>query len=340
MKWMSAVGLIACMMIVPGCGSGSDQETAEEAEEAGGGTSADPAIPTAPAVERASLSLRLSPGDRFPLRKVVEQELTQSEAGGQPDTSRSRLEMLMAITVLDVSDAGTQFAVRYDRIRYARQVGDEVLQYDSLQPPVAVPLELAAYQGMLGQGFSFQIGRDNRIAKVDGFAEFLQASLREVPEENRSEVLLGVEVGSGEDGVADFIDDTIGLLPFDSPKAPGDTWRRPRRVARPVPMQIETVCTLRDLTADLAVVDLRGQVTPVMSSGVQTVGNESVRLLVRGGSTEGHCVIYRDSGLPKESHIVQTVEMTVSLAGGETFDQQKRVVTRVESYPAMTPAAP
>ena len=336
MKWMASYGLCVCLCCA-GCGSQADPPaTATAAAKA---ADADPAVPTAPAVERASLTLRLSPGDRFPLRKVVEQELIQSEAGGAAETSRSRLEMLMAITVEEVDAAGTRFAVRYDRIRYARQVGDETLAYDSLQPPVALPLELAAYQGMLGQGFSFRIGRDNRIAEVHGFGEFLQASLRNVPEANRADVLLGVETSSGEDGVADFIDDTIGLLPSETPKAPGDTWRRPRRVARPVPMQIDRVCTHRDLTPDLAVIDLRGQVTPVMSSGVQTVGHDGVRLLVRGGTTEGHCVLYRDTGL-RRSRIVQTIDLTVSLQGGETFDQRKRVITRVESYPAMTGAAP
>jgi hypothetical protein len=335
MKWISSVGVCAALGFVLGCGSGEEPLPGESHQSS---AAADPVVPTAPAVERASLELRLSPGDRFPLRKVVEQELIQTEAGREPETSRSRLEMLMAITVEDVTEAGTRFAVRYDRIRYARQVGNEVLQYDSLEPPVAVPLELAAYQGMLGQGFSFRIGRDNRIAEVIGFAEFLQASLRDVPEENRSEVLLGVETSSGEDGVTDFVDDTIGLLPFDSPKSPGDTWRRPRDIARPVPMHINTVCTLRDLTPEIAVVDLRGQITPVMSSGVQAVSHENVHLLVRGGGTEGHCVIYRDTGLPKESHVVQTVDMTVSLPGGQQLEQQKRVVTRVESYPMMESA--
>jgi hypothetical protein len=332
MKWMSSVGLCAALAFIAGCSSGEAVQPDEPREST---TAADPVVPTAPAVERATLELRLSPGDRFPLRKVVEQELIQSEAGREPEVSQSRLEMLMAITVEDVTETGTRFAVRYDRIRYARQVGDEVLQYDSLQPPVAVPLELAAYQGMLGQGFSFRIGRDNRIAEVIGFAEFLQASLREVPEGNRSDVLLGVESSSGEDGVTDFVDDTIGLLPFDAPKSPGDTWRRPRDIARPVPMHIDTVCTLRDLTPEIAVVDLRGQVTPVMTSGVQAASHEDVQLYVHGGTIEGHCIIYRDTGLPQESHVVQTVEMTVSLPGGERLEQQKRVVTRVESYPMM-----
>lgn len=336
MKWMSSVGLCAVFGLAAGCGS-ADESPPDELRETS--AAADPVVPTAPAVERATLELHLSPGDRFPLRKVVEQELIQSESGREPETSQSRLEMLMAITVEDVTEAGTIFGVRYDRVRYARQVGDEVLQYDSLEPPVAVPLELAAYQGMVGNGFSFVIGRDNRIAEVTGFAEFLRVSLRDVPAEHRSDVLLGVEASSGEDGVTDFVDDTIGLLPFDSPKSPGDTWRRPRDIARPVPMHIDTVCTLRDLTPEIAVVDLRGQIMPVMSSGVQVASHEDVHLFVRGGTTEGHCIIYRDTGLPQESHVVQTVEMTVSLPGGQRLEQQKRVVTRVESYPMMPGAA-
>jgi hypothetical protein len=58
-----------------------------------------------------------------------------------------------------------------------------------------------------------------------------------------------------------------------------------------------------------------------------------VRVTVKGGRSQGHCTIFRDTGLPKESRVERIVDMTVQMAGGIEFDQQKRTVTTVEAYP-------
>jgi len=322
---------LLCLILTHGCGDSGPGENIA-------GNMQDPSVPLAPPMEQAQLELKLAIGDRFPLRKIVEQTLVQSFPGvpsRAPETSRSRLDMLLAITVEDLNDGATRMSVRYDRIRYSRNVRGEQLEFDSAQPPVAVPLELAAYQGMVGNGFSFWIGPDNRIARVEGFAAFVKSALANVPPESRDAVLLGAEAGTGEDGVADFIDDTIGLLPYDAPKAVGDTWKLERRIARPVPMHIDTLCTLRDLTDETAVVDVRGHVTPALSTGIQAVAHESMSMVVERGSSAGECVLFRDTGLPKESRIVQDIEMSVNVQGKQPVKQHKQVVTTIESYPAM-----
>lgn len=301
-------------------------------------TAVDPSVPVAPPVERAELKLSVAVGQRFPLRKVVEQQIVQSYPG-TPDTRTestvSRLEMLLSITVEGSDATGPRLGVRYDRVRFSRENRGEKLEYDSAQPPVALPLELAAYQGMIGRGFSFWLGAENRIARVEGFAAFVQAALAKVPPERRHDVLLGVEAGTGEDGVVDFVDDTLGLLPFDGAKAAGDTWRHTRRIARPVPMHIDSLCTLRDLTPELAVVDVRGEVTPLVSSGVRTVAHESLQIIVERGRTVGECVLFRETGLPKESKIVQEVDLAIRSPGKPVMQQHKRVTTTIESYPGV-----
>jgi hypothetical protein len=40
-------------------------------------------------------------------------------------------------------------------------------------------------------------------------------------------------------------------------------------------MHIDTLCTLRDLTPETAVVDVRGDVTPALSTGIQSVAHQS-----------------------------------------------------------------
>lgn len=305
---------------------------------AGRDDATDPGLPQAPPLETVQLKLRLNAGDRFPVRKVVEQEIVKSFPGPadrEPESSRSKLEMLLALTVEDVGADGTRCAVRYDRIRYSRNGGGRQFDYDSAEPPIAIPLELAAYHGMIGRGFSFWIDADNRIARVAGFAEFLEAVLSNVPPESRDEVLLGVENGASEDSVAGFLEGTIGLFPQSAPKGAGDTWRCTRRIARPVPMHIETLCTLRELTDELAVIDLRGEVTSQVSTGVRTVAHEPTHMVVENGTTLGECTLFRESGLPKQSRIVQEFDLAFTMLGKPPVNEHRRVTTTIESYPAL-----
>jgi hypothetical protein len=309
-------------------------------------------------IEKARLRLNLNPGDRFPLRKVVEQELTQTSANGEPHVNRSRLEVMFAITVTDRSEDRTQLQVRYDRVQYSHDIADERIEYDStrqgrfadaaLPAPGAedgagradasttdeIPLAALAYHNMVGDGFSFWLGANNQIEEVEGFAEFMKRCLSEIPENRRRDVLLGIEAGSGETGIANFVDNSIGLLPYDREPAPGDSWERPQRFGRPVPMHISNVYTLKELDDNFAVIDIRGRIAPTASLDRSTRTANGVEVTVNGGETLGSCTIYRETGLPKESRVDRTVEMTLTVTGGHQFRQRKRVTTTIEAFPA------
>ena len=147
--------------------------------------------------------------------------------------------------------------------------------------------------------------------------------------------MLDIEASSGEKGIADFVDNTIGLLPADVDKVLGDTWKKDRHIGKPVPMQIQTTYTLKDLSNGLAVVSIGGEITPSTSLG-QSASNENVRITVKGGHSHGQCVLFLDSGLPKESRVERTVDMTVQMAGGLEFEQQKHTITTVETFPSQS----
>lgn len=307
-----------------------------EGESASELDASDESTPIAPALDRATLQLSLQSGDRFPMRKIVEQELKQASLNGVPQISRSRLELLLAISVEDVQSDHTQLRVTYDRVHYSHEVAGELVEYDSNAPPAHIPQAVMAYHGMLKDGFSFVLGADNQIASVIGFHEFLERCLQHVPESQRQRVMLDIEASSGEKGIADFVDNTIGLLPADVDKVLGDTWKKDRHIGKPVPMQIQTTYTLKDLNNGLAVVSIGGEITPSTSLGQSASANENVRITVNGGHSHGQCTLFLDSGLPKESRVERTVDMTVQMAGGLQFEQQKHTVTTVETFPSQS----
>lgn len=323
-----AAGVVLAALLAAGC----QQEPVD--------TAAEPQLPdwvrtdASEGSAGAHLALRLRTGDRFPLRKVIEREVVQSTPQGGPQVHRLRIELTLAMTVEDVREGETTFRVRYDRVRYAHHMGNEVIEFDSAAPPPRVPLSLRAWQAMVGDGFVFRIGRDHQIAAVEGFQEFLQRCLATIPPEHQSEVVLSIESTSGENGVTDFVDNAIGLLPSGERQSPGDSWRRMRHIGRPVPMVIDNVYTLKELDDRLAVVQIAGKITP-STTLMQTPRPDlaRVRMTVREGSTWGMCSLFRDTGLPQRSRVEHELLLTVHTSGGGVFDQRVRGVTTIEAFP-------
>lgn len=326
-RWLSVI----LLMCAAGCGQGDGKKASQaDVPDWLNKPAGSAAVAAAPA--GATLSLKLRPGEQFPLRKVVEQQLQQTSANSQPRYDRSRLEVLFGITVQAQEAGRTQLTVRYDRVKYQHDVAGEHVEFDSKTPPAQIPVALVAYQDMVGDGFSFWIGADNQMMDVVGLQEFVERTLRRVPADQRENVMLGIDAGSGETGIGNFVDTTIGLLPYNRPATPGETWQRNQHFTTPVPMTASNTYILKELDEKYAVIDVRGSILP--STNVRSTRNQGgLQVNVEGGTMTGSCTIYRDTGLPRDSRIDRKMDMTVSLAGAVQFRQVKHVVTLVESYP-------
>ncbi len=325
--------MVLCLS-VGGCGLGDDQEADSEIEIPDWVHDEDDSRTQ----QAKRLTLKLHPGDRFPLRKVIEKEVLQQTSGSADRINRLRIELLLGVTVEDVTDQGTKLRVRYDRVKYEHQLPGEVIRYDSAHRPDDLPLSIRAWDAMVGDGFAFWIGPDNQIAGVEGFRDFLKRCLSVIPEDQRDLVVMSIESSSGEKGVTDFIDNSIGLLPKAESVSVGDSWNQQQHIGRPVPMHINNTYTLKELTTDLAVVQIQGQITP-STTLIETpdAATRRVRMTVRHGNTWGLCEIFRDTGLPKRSRVEHDILMTVQLTGNRRFDQQVKSVTTIEAYPASSP---
>jgi hypothetical protein len=245
--------------------------------------------------------------------------------------------MMLMIQVGEQIDDRTRLQVRYDRVKYVRDLAGERLEYDSRQPPAEIPFALRMYHDMVKDGFSFWIDKENRIVESDDFRTFLTRCLRNIPEDKRQQVLFEAEANTGETGITDFIDNSIGLLPYGYHK-PGDTWEKTRNVTRPIPMVVKNIYTLKSLADDSAVISITGMISP-STTLTEPAAEQEVRVNVVGGRIEGSCTVFRDTGLPRESRVETVVEMLVH-TGQVQFAQQQKTVTTIESYPATPSSRP
>ncbi len=327
-----------------GCGwfGGEDSEaTDEDFPELGADSqSAEPAE----AAATGSLKLNLKVGDRFPLMKTVKQTLSQRSLRGQIISS-SELNLLLTITVDEVQESRTRMSVRYNSVRYTHDIAGEKVLYDSSVTTSRIPKEAQAYHGLVNNGFSFWLGADNKIIELVGFNDFLGRSVRNVPIDERQAVFNELEKMSGEEGIANFVDDSIGLLPYGNGAVEtspvinvGHTWERKRQVVRPVPMYLSTKYTLKELNNKVALIDVIGTISP--STTFHPSSQNGANLTIRSGHCFGDCTIDRATGLPLNSQIERFLDMTVQLASGVEFEQQKQIVTTIRTFPAQNTAQP
>ena len=333
--WLAAGCVLACA----GCGAaGRDAKPTANKSAADSTTRvADAKTVELPAAAQA-IRLGIHVGDRFPLVKRLDQFLKQVTPNGNVLTHHSSLEMSLSVTVEELVDRGPQrgqlrLGAKFHRVKFSQNVPGAETQYDSNNPPATVPLEIQGYHGLKDNGFSFWIGADHQILEIVDFEKFIDRCVENVPAEKRVFVRSTLARNAGADGIANFIDDSIGLLP-NRAVALGDSWTRARQIVQPVPMHITTRYTLTELTNDEAQVNILGTITPSTTYGPDDQQSRGVEVQVKKGHSIGSCTINRRTGLPIDSRVDQELSMRVKLANGAEFDQSKTTVTTIRIYPA------
>lgn len=292
-----------------------------------------------------NLGEQVQAGDFFPLTKTIQQSLTQYLPSG-PQISTSQIVLSLVVTVQEVRDDGSKLMeLRYHDVAYQHEIGGERVSYRYGTPGMRVPPAAQAYDGLVENGFRFWLGPDNRVLELEGFDAFLGRCVEGVPVAEQQPALKRLVELHGRDGLTNFIDASVGLLPTEQDLgAPtttmqaGATWTRQWEVQQPLPMRLNTQCTLKDLDVEHATVVLDGVILAAGDRGGFRSG--SIDVAARGGTTTGTCVIDRATGLPVQSHVDCLLVMGVRLPDGSQFEQHKRTTTIIESNQSGTSAAP
>lgn len=295
-----------------------------------------PATPVTAKAVGERLELRLQRGDRFPLIKTVEQMLVQ-KSDQYPAVARTKLELTMAIQVEQVRDDAVLLSVRYSRVFYSHDLNGQRLEFDSQAPAQQPPYDVQPYAGMVNNGFAFWLGKNNRILELVGYQEFLQRCVEQVPADRRQSLLSEISHKFGDDGVANFIDDSIGLLPYDDKVdadsatrvLPGDVWTREMRLMQPAPVYLTSTYRLVSLNDRMAEIDITGRIASGESIGQGRNGN----LKITGGHSIGRCLVDRTTGLPVETTLTRYISMIVRLPNGLEVPQDKQIVTMIQAFP-------
>ncbi len=291
------------------------------------------------------LELKLKVGDQFPLSKTVEQRLTQTDKDGVT-VSTSQTDMMLSLIVDKVQpDGRKQMTVRYHRVNYRQDIRGQQITYSSTNQVEPIPPEALLYSGLADNWFSFWVGPNNKVVETVGFNDFLRRCLRNVPAQYVAVVQQQLETTKTEDGIANFIDDSIGLLPYSTdPDHPavavkeGSHWDlEPRRTDAPFPMLTTTRCLLKELSPISAEILISGQISGPPAGVTVHSPDGDLKILVKGGHSTGTCRVDRKTGLPTQSQVMRYLELAMQLPDGQRIQQNKETVSTITSFLEQTP---
>lgn len=350
----ASIVMATCFVWFSGCGWWSAQaDNSVEEDLADVSDDTLPAVPAAkPTTNPQPLpELNLKPKDRIALLKTVEHTLRQHSPQGWI-VSRSTLDLLLSITVTmsspsdrparepDLRSGQKRMHVTFQRIHFSQELpGQPRVEYDSNSPPFPIPLAAQGYHGLKDNGFDFWLTADNQLAETIGFEQFINRCLKDVSPDKRQSARAAMAVASEAEGVAVFVDDTIGLLPANVFRD-GDTWTRDRHVLQPVPLRTSTRYRLRQSKGEIAEIEIQGAIAPSESIATPNPPTGEIAVAVRGGQSRGTCFYDRRIGLPVESQTQQSLEMTVRLPDGSEFEQHKSTLTTIKQIAESEPAQP
>jgi hypothetical protein len=239
--------------LLTGCGWLEDQPEGADADLPVP-LSIDEMLDTDAATETAT-GFQLEVGERFPLKKTVDQTLVQGSS-----RSRSRLELWVQLAVAEQTGEETRLEARFLDVRYEHEIGDQKVAFDSRSVSGLEHAETRAYRGLVNNQFSFWIDADHQFVRVDeDFQTFLQHCLAGVPQAQR-DVAYSMHVGRlGRPQLASFLDDGIGILPAGDLREM-QQWTRPLMLPQPLPESLQMTCTLTALKDKSALVEFSGAI--------------------------------------------------------------------------------
>ena len=323
--------------------SNDDEIDLTEVDEEGNSESAD--LPRSSPLQRSAPvpseneKTKCAVGDRLAYLKSVEHRLTQVDQEGTR-VSSSRTDVKLSIVVDRImADGRKLLTVQFQQVHHTQDILGKRIAYSSDTPGAPIPQEALLYAGLANNGFSFWLGSNNKILEVVGFGDFLRQCLRNIPEPSRTTVRQQFEESKGFEGIANFIDDSIGLLPLSddlrrpgAAVAKGATWElEPRYCETPIPVVTNTRCILKDLSEDSAEILLTGRTNGTQEHTVMHDVSGDLKVFIKAGHATGTCRVNPQTGMPIKSQIQRSIEMVMELPDGSRIQQNKDTVTTLSS---------
>ncbi len=202
-----------------------------------------------PANEKFDLKLNLKKGQKFGMKMVTDQKISQTMMGQQQKMNQM-MAMGMSFEVLAVdADGNMSIKTTYQTIHIKMEGPMGVMEYDSTRPEeagAANPMS-AMYKAMLGQSFVMKLAPKGRILEIKGMDEMIAKMIDKMAtdEAMKQQMKEMMKNFINEDKMKEMSGTMMAALP-QKPVGIGEAWTNKMSIPAGFPMEIEITNTLTD----------------------------------------------------------------------------------------------
>jgi len=199
--------------------------------------------------QKFDLKLELKKGQKFGLKMVTDQKMSQT-AMGQQQKMNQMIAIGMFFEVLAVDDnQNMSIKTTYQNIHTRMEGPMGVMEYDSTKPPqpgADNPMS-AMYKAMLGQSFVMKLSPKGQILEIKGIDEMIAKMIDKMAPNEAAKQQMKEMMKSfiNEDKMKETSGTMIAALPL-KPVGIGDSWTNKISIPIGFPMEIDTTNTLTD----------------------------------------------------------------------------------------------
>ncbi|MCK4330156.1 hypothetical protein KAX02_09965 [candidate division WOR-3 bacterium] len=266
--------------------------------------------------EKIQLRLCLQAGESYNLRMVVEQKISQTIQ----EQTQDILQTIGTGYTFDVEDVdfngSITVKVTYHSILFKQDGPMGKFEYDSSNPPVAIPPMAMGFNALVGQSFTMIISPEGNVKDIYGVDEMLsnmieQLDLPDFP--MMDDLMKNLKGQFGDEALKENMEKMMAVFP-DSPVGIGDRWTKRLVLSRGFPVILDNTWTLKARKDGLAIIEVRSVVEPNEEAPPIDMGIMKINYKL-SGEQKGTMEIQEVTGWPVQGELTQKFSGQVEMEG-------------------------
>ena len=264
-----------------------------------------------------NLRLILEAGQTYSLRFTDRDETTyQTDGGPWVSTDQSDLEISFRVRSVDVVGIA-RVDVRFEHLSLRFETSNQVVEFDSSQPPEVIHESAAPYAALIGLGFQMQLSPQGVPFALQGVDEMVDTLLdrMQLPEEEKAARRLEFEQRFGEEAQREWLEMALGYLPSGYVR-PGAEWETEVEQSIGFPAMFNNRFVYVGQEDGTVTLDLASEITP-LESVWPTLSHDSRLTTTASGTQGGTYLVDRATGWIREANLTQETAGTVLVEGAQ-----------------------
>ena len=226
--------------------------------------------------------MRFKEGDKYYLRFVTEQKISQT-IGGQEQKIEQTIGIGYDLDVKNVEPNGNAWvSYTYRWAKYIQKGAGGSVVYDSSEKGSPVPPMAQGFAALLEETFSLKTTPKGKVETVEGLQAIRDNVGKKLPEGPMKEaMMMGLKQFINEEGIKEQTESSMAIYP-EEPVAIGDSWRKTVALTQGAAMTVENEWILKDRRNGVSFIEVKSNIKSNPNAEPMAMGPTKIRYELSG----------------------------------------------------------